>query len=242
MAKEKTESAAVATAERARTVRARTNTPTKPAPHGAPAKATQRDFGQVVSDEVIERTAQAMEANGFHTIVVETAADARKALLDMIPEGAEVHSASSRTLEAIDVIGEIQESGRYSSVKARTYKMDRATQMDEIRKLTSSPQYMLGSVHAVTEEGEVIIASGSGSQVAPYVYGASKVIWVIGAQKIVHNLEEGMRRTREHVVPREAARLGVPLENYRKLPKVVIYNFERPGRITAIIVKESLGY
>jgi hypothetical protein len=218
------------------------NAPTGPAKPDTFAEEAQRDFGQIVSNEVIERTAQAMEANGFHTIVVETAADARETLLDLIPEGAQVHSASSRTLEEIGVIADIQESGRYDSIKSKVYQMDRATQMAEIRKLTSAPDYMLGSVHAVTEQGEVIIASGSGSQVGPYVYGASQVIWIIGAQKLVRDLGEGMRRTREHVLPQEAARLGVPLENYRKLPKVVIYNFERPGRITAIIVKEPLGY
>jgi acyl-CoA hydrolase len=210
---------------------------------GAPVATAERDFARVAPEDVIERTAQALEANGIRAIIVETAAEAKQALLDLIPEGAQVHSASSRTLEEIDVIAEIQESGRYDAVKPKIYKMDRATQMDEIRKLTASPDYMLGSVHAVTEQGEVIIASGSGSQVGPYVYGASKVIWVIGAQKIVSDVDEGLRRTRDYVRPKEAARMGIAIERFPlRVPKVLIYNFERPGRITAIIVKEPLGF
>ncbi|HEX9039029.1 MAG TPA: LUD domain-containing protein [Ktedonobacterales bacterium] len=202
----------------------------------------ERDFAQIVTDEEIERAARALEANGIRALVVETGADAKRALLDLLPEGAQVHSGSSRTLEDIGVLDEIQESGRFEAVRPRLRAMDRETQGDEIRRLGASPDIMLGSVHALTEQGELIIASGSGSQLGPYVSGAGKVIWVIGAQKIVRDLDEGLRRVREHVFPLEDARLRQTMGYGSRLAKLLILNAERPGRATAIIVKEPLGF
>ena len=201
-----------------------------------------RDFARVAADEQIARAAAALEANGIHAIVVETGEEAKAALLSMIPEGAQVHSGASKTLESIGVTQAIQESGRYDALRPRIYAMDRATQGDEIRRLSASPDYMLGSVHALTEDGELVIASGSGSQLGPYTFGAGKVIWVIGAQKIVRDLDEGLRRTREHVFPLEDARMRQASGYGSRLAKLLILSAERPGRATAILVKEPLGF
>jgi acyl-CoA hydrolase len=120
--------------------------------------------------------------------------------------------------------------------------MDRQTQADEIRRLTSSPDYMAGSVHALTEDGHVIVASAGGSQLGPYVSGAGKVIWVVGAQKIVKDLEEGFRRLNEYVFPLEDARIYKIMGRHSSLNKLLVFNQERPGRITIILVKQKLGY
>ena len=83
------------------------------------------------------------------------------------------------------------------------FAMNRETQGREIRKLGGAPDYAAGSVHAVTEDGQVLIASNTGSQLGPYASGAGKVIWVVGAQKIVRDLNEGLRRIQEYTYPLE---------------------------------------
>ena len=205
----------------------------------APAR---QDFGQPATDEQIERTAAALEANGMHTIVVDDKAAAREAVLSLLPEGAEVFTASSQTLEAIGVLPEINESGRYDAVRPKLMKLDRQTQAREMRKLAASPDYVVGSVHAITEQGQVLVASAGGSQLASYVYGAGRVIWVAGAQKIVDSQSDGFRRIEEHTFPLEDARMRKTRGIGSHIGKIVLVNREMRGRTTLIIVREALGY
>jgi hypothetical protein len=98
-------------------------------------------------------------------------------------------------------------------------------------------------VHAVTEQGQVIVASMTGSQVGPYASGAGTVIWVVGAQKIVRDLEEGLRRVREYSYPMEDARAREAYGIGSGINKLLIVNREVvPGRISVILVKEKLGF
>ncbi len=148
-----------------------------------------------------------------------------------------------RTLEAIGVAGDIERSGRYQPLRLRLYRMDREMQRREMRTLAASPNYVVGSVHALTEGGSLLIASASGSQLGPLVSGAGQVILVIGAQKIVSDVATGLRRIYEYCYPLEDARArrayGVPsgVNNILIIDKVIT-----PGRVTAIIVKERLGF
>jgi hypothetical protein len=206
------------------------------------ATAPARDFAQPAPIEAIERAAQALEANGIRTLIVDTGEAARRALLELIPEGAQVHSGASKTLDSIGATKELQESGRYDAVRPRLYKMDRQTQADEFRRLGASPDYMVGSVAAVTEQGELIAASASGSQLGPYASGAGKVIWVIGAQKVVRDLAEGLRRIREHAFALEDARVQQAMGRGTRLNKLLIISGDWPGRATAILVSEPLGF
>jgi hypothetical protein len=202
-----------------------------------------RDFAQPATAEEIERAAQALEANGIHAIVVASGEEAKHALLELIPPGSQVHSSATTTLDTISVTQELQESGRYDPVRPRLFKMDRKTQGDEIRRLGASPDYIVGSVHALTEQGELIIASASGSQLGPYASGAGKVVWVIGAQKLVRDLDEGLRRVREYAFPLEDARARQAYGRGSQISKLLIINKEpTPGRATAILVKEPLGF
>src|SRR5260370_37573728 len=125
----------------------------------------------------------------------------RFSVLDVLPEGAEVFTSMSRTLDTLGLSEAINESSRYHPLRSQLKALDRQTQGREWRKLVSSPEYVVGSVHAVTEQGQVLIASASGSQLASYVFGAGHVIWVVGAQKIVRDLGEGFRRVREYSYP-----------------------------------------
>ena len=202
-----------------------------------------KEFARLATDEQIARSAQALEANNIHAIIVETGEEARKLVLDLVPGGVEVLANVSKTLEKLGITDEIDKSGRYAAVRPKVLALDRKTQADHIRLLRSSPAYIIGSVHAVTEEGQVLTASYGGSQLGAYAYGAAKVIWVIGAQKIVKDLNEGFRRIKEYSYPLEDERLRASLGVPSAIGKVLVTNLEpAPGRITAIIVKEELGY
>jgi L-lactate utilization protein LutC len=202
-----------------------------------------KEFTRLATDEQIARAAQALEANNIHTIVVESGEEARKLVFDLLPQGVEVLANQSKTLEKLGITAEIDKSGRYNAIRPKVLALDRKTQADEIRVLRSSPTYIIGSVHAVTEEGQVLTASYGGSQLGAYAYGAAKVIWVIGAQKIVKDLNEGFRRIKEYSYPLEDERLRASLGVPTKIGKVLVTNLEAmPGRVTAIIVKEELGY
>ena len=121
--------------------------------------------------------------------------------------------------------------------------MNRETQGREIRKLIAAPDFAAGSVHAVTEDGHVLIASATGSQLGPYASGAGRVIWVVGAQKIVKDLNAGFRRIQEHVVPLEEEHMQQLYKVGTAVNEMLIVNrATRPGRITMILVKEELGF
>ena len=202
-----------------------------------------REFAELASDEQIERTVKALEANGIQAVVAENGEEARRIFFELVPEGAEVFLGASVTLETLGIKDEIDKSGRYDSLRPKMFAMDRATQGREIRKLGGAPDYAAGSVHAVTEQGQVLIASNTGSQLGPYASGAGKVIWVVGAQKLVRDLDEGMRRIYEYDLALETEHMRQLYNMGTNVNKVLIVNREiRPNRITMIIVKEELGY
>jgi L-lactate utilization protein LutC len=201
------------------------------------------EFTKLATNEQIQRTAEALESNNIHTIVVDSGDQARKLVLEMLPEGVEVLANQSQTLQQIGLTEAIDKSGRYDAVRPKVLALDRKTQSDEIRVLRARPTYIVGSVQAVTESGQVLTASSGGSQLTAYAMGASKVIWVVGAQKIVKDLEEGMRRLEEYSYPLEDARLRATLGAPSAIAKVLIVNREySPGRTTMIIIKEEIGF
>lgn len=201
------------------------------------------EFAQLVGDEQIARAAKALEANGIHTIIAENGEEAKRIFFELVPEGAEVFLGASVTLETLGIKDVIDKSGHFDALRPKMFAMDRATQSREIRKLGGAPDFAAGSVHAVTEDGHVLIASNSGSQLGPYASGAGKVIWVVGAQKIVKDLDEGLRRIYEYDLPLETEHMRQLYNAGTGVNKVLIVNQEiRPNRITMIIVKEELGY
>jgi L-lactate utilization protein LutC len=138
---------------------------------------------------------------------------------------------------------ELEKSSRFTALRPRIYSMDRQTRADEIRRLTSAPDVMLGSVHAVTETGSLVTASMGGSQLGPYVSGAGRVILVVGTQKIVSDLEEALRRIDDYAFPLEDARAQAAYGIHSGVNKILIINREiTPGRITVVLVDEVLGF
>jgi hypothetical protein len=202
---------------------------------------TGADFTTPASPQLIEQVAAALAANNIEAIVVDTPDQARKRVLELVPAGAEVHTGKSRTLEDTGLYKAF-EDGPYIWLRSVYMKMDRRTQGDEIRKLTSAPDYMLGSVQAVTADGALYVASYSASQIGPYAGTSRRVILVVGSQKIVPDFETALRRIREHVQPYEDAKLREQLGVGTKLAKLlVIYSEPRPGRTTVVLVREPVG-
>ena len=200
------------------------------------------EFARLASEEQITTAVAALITNGMAAEAVESGAEARQRVLDLLPEGTEVFTSMSRTLDTLGLSAAINDSSRYHPLRPQLKALDRQTQEREWRRVQASPEYVVGSVHAVTEQGQVLIASASGSQLASYVFGASHVIWVVGAQKIVRDLGEGLRRVREYSYPLEHERiqaLGMPGSFVAKL---LVVERERPGRISVILVKEALGF
>ncbi|MDO9065767.1 MAG: LUD domain-containing protein [Chloroflexota bacterium] len=201
------------------------------------------NFAILASEAQIERTIKALEANNIHTILAENGADAKKKLFEIFPANAEVFTSSSVTLNTLGITEELDRSGRYNSVCAKLGEMDPKTQNREMQKMGATPEYIVGSVHAVTETGRVIIASKTGSQLAGYAAAAANVIWVVGTQKIVPTLEAGLKRVEEYTLPLENARALKASGINSSINKLLIVNKEfRPGRTTMILVKENLGF
>jgi|GraSoiStandDraft_30_1057271.scaffolds.fasta_scaffold91957_1 acyl-CoA hydrolase len=208
-----------------------------------------RAWARLASDEQITRTAAALDTNGMRAIVVDTGDEARHQVFNLLPAGAQVMTMTSRTLETIGVAAEIDEpsdlaaSRRYDAVRPRLMQMDMKTQWPEMRRMGASPDYAVGSVHAVSEHGEVFVASFSGSQLAAYVSGAGSVIWVVGSQKIVPDREAAFKRIYEYSFPREDERAREAYGFGSGVNKVLVVNREfMPGRITVILVKQELGF
>ncbi len=196
------------------------------------------------TENVIETTIKALAKNGIDAELAKDGQDAKARVLKLIPKGAEVMTMTSQTLEELGINQEINESGEYEAVKVNLMKMNRETQAVEMQKLGAAPEWAIGSVHAVTLDGKVLIASNSGSQIPGYSYGASHVIWIVGAQKIVKNMDEGLNRIYKHTLPLEAERAslayGVPGSFVSKL---LIINQELVvGRIKMVIIPEKIGF
>ncbi len=162
---------------------------------------------------------------------------------ELVPQGAEIFLGASVTLETLGIQAEIDKSGHYNALRPKMFAMDRATQGREIRKMGASPDIAAGSVQAITEDGHILFASKTGSQLGPYASGAGKVIWVAGAQKIVKDVNEGLRRIEEYSYPMEQEHVHQLYNMDTSINKVLIFNREfRPERVSLIIVKEKLGH
>ncbi len=205
------------------------------------------EWNKLPAKEIVEKTAAALRENGFDVTVVPGAKEAKEAALNLIPEKSEVFVMASATADSIGLSAEIDKSGRYESVRSKLNAMDGKTQGRDMRKLGAGPDVAVGSAHAVTQSGKLLVASLTGSQLPAYTYGAGTVIFVVSTKKIVPGLDEAWDRLVQHVVPQESARAraayGLP-ESFNSYPsKVLILNKEvQPGRVKVILMNEDAGF
>ena len=199
-------------------------------------------FTDPASAQRLEQVAAALLAKNFAVEILDDAATARARVKELIPEGAIVLTGASETLRLSGIEEDINKSGRYDSLKSRP-PMDRATQRNEIWAALSTPDVLVGSVAAVTETGSLVAASASGSQLPGYAGAAARVIWVVGAQKVVPDLTAALRRVEEHCLPLENDRAMQVYGQPSAVNRVLILNAEpEPGRGTVLLLREAIGF
>jgi hypothetical protein len=200
---------------------------------------------ELADQVVVKKTEEALEGRGFHVEFLNNKEEALERLKNLIPPGAEVNTGSSTTLKEIGFV-DFLSSGKHpwNNLKEKIVSEKDPKKQTDLRKKSITSEYFLGSVHAVTQSGEVVIASATGSQLASYVYASNNVIWVVGTQKIVLNLEEALRRIHEYVFPLEDQRMKQAGYKGSNISKILIFEKETlPSRkITLIFVNEKLGF
>jgi len=199
-------------------------------------------YATAASDDEIAKTAEALKVNGFEAQVVENKEAAKEAVLKLIPKGSEVLTVTSVTLDKSG-INEVVNGSGYVSVRHKMMElMGNPEKLKDTRRITVAPDYVVGSAHALTQDGKIMIASATGSQMPSESYGADHVILVIGAQKIVRDLQEGLKRINDYVVPLEDERALKAYGAHTSFNKLLILNKEKPGRITVIVIREEIGF
>jgi hypothetical protein len=199
-------------------------------------------FGRAASEESLQKTAAALRARNFTVEVVDTPAEARAYVISILPKDQSIFTASSETINLSGLDEDINNSGKYNAIRPQMLKLDYKTQRAEIRKLGAAPDVVVGSVHAITEDGRVFAASGSGSQLGPYAAAAGKVVWVVGSQKIVPDLDTAMRRLQYYAFPKEDARMRQKYGMPSGLMKILIVNGDMPGRVSVVLIREPIGF
>jgi hypothetical protein len=203
---------------------------------------TATDFTAPAPAATVGRLAANLQARNFEVVVVQTGAEAKAEVLRRIPDGIRIHSGKSKTLEDIGLFDTLMGSDEYDFVRKQTLKMDRNTQSREMVKLGATPDLMINGVQAVTEAGQLVVVSASGSQIGAISAGAEKLILVVGSQKIVPDLDGAFQRIQEHVFPYEDARLLDMLGIHTAWTRTLILERDfTPGRTTVILVRDPVG-
>jgi hypothetical protein len=199
-------------------------------------------FTALPDDQTLAATVVALEEHGFGVDVVDDFDAARETVLARIPEGSSVMTNPSVTLQETGIAAAIDNGGSYKSARNKMMALDFATQLQEMKAIAGQPDYALGSVHAVTRDGTLVIASASGSQLASYAWGAANVIFVIGAQKLVPTPEAARERIYQHSLILEDARAYAAYGQNSSVGKILEIHQELPGRIHVVLIRRSVGY
>ncbi len=205
--------------------------------------ATPDRFTMLPDEGALQATVVALEEHGFSVEVVGDLDAARQAVLVRIPDGSSVMTNTSVTLAETGIADAINDAGgRWKSARNEMFALDFATQAQQMKVIGGQPDYALGSVHAVTRDGTLVIASASGSQLASYVWGAANVIFVIGAQKLVPTLAAAHERIYQHSLPLEDVRAQAAYGQHSQVAKVLEIHQEMPGRIHVVLIRQQVGF
>ena len=199
-------------------------------------------FTALPDDQTLAATVVALEEHGFSVEVVDSLDAARETVLARIPRGSSVMTNTSVTLEETGIAGAINDGGPYESARNAMFALDFATQAQQMKAIGGQPDYALGSVHAVSRDGTLVIASASGSQLASYGWGAANVIFVVGAQKLVPNLEAARERIYQHSLVLEDARAQAAYGQHSSVGKILEIHQELPGRIHIVLIRQQVGF
>jgi acyl-CoA hydrolase len=199
-------------------------------------------FAALPDEDTLAATVTALEEHGFSVEVVDDLDAAREAVLARIPHGSSVMTNTSVTLQEAGITDAVNDSGHYDSARARMAGLDFATQLQEMKAIGGQPDYALGSVHAITRDGVLVIASASGSQLASYAWGAANVIFVVGAQKLVPTVEAARDRIYSHSLVLEDGRAVAAYGQHSYVGKILEIHAELPGRVHIVLVRQPAGF
>lgn len=202
------------------------------------------DWDRIPDETVIEQTMKGLKERNFNPVLVADRKQALEKLMQMVPPGAGLMSGGSTTLEEIGLVSLLASNRHpWQSWKDRIFAEKDPQAQDALRRASTTAEYFIGSVQAITGSGQVLGTDATGSRQGGYVFGARNVIWVVGANKIVSDLNTAFRRLHEHCVPLEDARMKKTGAPGTIVGKIVIYEREYfPDRIRTILVGEKLGF
>jgi acyl-CoA hydrolase len=203
---------------------------------------TSDRFTTLPDDQTLAATVVALEEHGFSVEVVDDLAAAREAVLARIPRGSSVMTNTSVTLQETGITDAINDGGPFDSARNKMLALDFASQAQQMKAIGGQPDYALGSVHAVTRDGTLVIASASGSQLASYAWGAANVIFVVGAQKLVPSPEAARERIYQHSLILEDARAQAAYGQHSAVGKILEIHQELPGRVHVVLIRQSVGF
>jgi acyl-CoA hydrolase len=199
-------------------------------------------FTTLPDEQALQATVVALEEHGFSVEVVDDLDAAREAVLARIPQGSSVMTNTSATLAETGIADAINDGGAYDSARNKMFALDFATQAQQMKAIGGQPDYALGSVHAITRDGTLVVASASGSQLASYAWGAANVIFVAGAHKLVPTLEAAHQRIYQHSLKLEDARAIAAYGQRSFVGKVLEIHQELPGRIHIVLIRQQVGF
>ena len=200
-------------------------------------------FTTLPDEQTLAATVTALEEHGFSVEVADDLDGARKAVLARIPHGSSVMTNTSVTLAETGIADAVNgEDSPYESARNKMFALDFATQVQQMKAIGGQPDYALGSVHAVTRDGTLVIASASGSQLASYAWGAANVIFVVGVQKLVSDLGAAHERIYQHSLVLEDARAIAAYGQHSQVGKVLEIHQELPGRIHIVLIRQVVGF
>lgn len=199
-------------------------------------------FAALPDNATLVETVAALKQRGFSVEVVDDLNAARRAVLARIPEGSSVMTNNSVTLQRTGIAEAIDNGGPFESARTRMLALDRATQLREMKAIAGQPDFALGSVHAITQKGTLVIASALGSQLAAYAWGAAQVILVAGAQKLVPDLDAAHKRIFEYSLKLENARALEAYGQASRVGKILEIHQEDPGRIHIVLIRQEVGF
>jgi acyl-CoA hydrolase len=203
---------------------------------------TSDRFTTLPDEPALASAVTALEEHGFSVELVDDLDAARQAVLARIPHGSSVMTNTSVTLTETGIADAINDGGPYDSARNKMFALDFATQAQQMKVIGGQPDYALGSVHAVTRDGTLVIASASGSQLASFAWGAANVIFVIGAQKLVPDLEAAHQRIYQHSLKLEDARAQAAYGQHSQVGKILEIHQELPGRIHIVLIRQVVGF
>jgi hypothetical protein len=203
---------------------------------------TSDRFTALPDERALAETVMALEGRGFSVEVVDDLGAARERVLARIPEGSSVMTYPSVTLQETGIAQAINDGGDYDPAGPKVLALDRATQMREIKALMLLSDFALGSVHAITRDGTLVMASALGSQLAAHAWGADNVIFVVGAHKLVPDLDAAHERIYQHSFKLEDARALEAYGANSRVGKILEIHQEDPGRIHIVLIRAVVGF